>query len=483
MKDHEGVFEATTMDRVARLPPPVLSAGTSLVGAVHAYRRFGPGFLRRLRTLQERASWTQDAIVEWQGRRLSTVLDAASRSSFYSRALAQAPGALSEGSAEADVRERLASLPTIDRDVVARSHGDMWTRRSERVIRHRTSGTTGTPVEFIVPARLRWSMNAAHIYHFYSWHQFSPLQRRATLGGRYMGRNLSDGIVAHNLFERQLLLSTHSLSPTSILRYLDTLRGFDPVAIQGHPSAVAMFVTLAREAGLDIPSVSRLFLTGETLEDADRALLSEAFGGRVVSQYGHGEAAVLGAECEYGDGIHIDPFYGIVELLPVGDANLFEIVATSLLNLSMPLIRYRTGDLTTGWAEGGCPCGREWPRLRHVVGRTDDTLVNSAGFQVPAVIVRTTISSQFEDIPQWRVVQYEDSGQVDVELYTRSGRYPRASELAGTIEGLLDVNSVTIVHLDWRDRGANDKWRNVVRQQGHIPASGRLSSGLEPRDD
>ena len=53
-------------------------------------------------------------------------------------------------------------------------------------------------------------------------------------------------------------------------------------------------------------------------------------------------------ECEQHEGMHLNWEYGLVELLPTDEKNVYRIIATNLHNFSMPLLRYDTGDLAVG---------------------------------------------------------------------------------------------------------------------------------------
>lgn len=96
----------------------------------------------------------------------------------------------------------------------------------------------------------------------------------------------------------------------------------------------------------------------------------------MTEMYGPG----TGLNCEYGDGIHYwgDLFY--IEILdpetlkPVPDGEVGEMVVTSLQKEAVPLIRYRTHDLSR-LIPGRCACGREIPRHGHIRGRSDDMVI------------------------------------------------------------------------------------------------------------
>ena len=83
---------------------------------------------------------------------------------------------------------------------------------------------------------------------------------------------------------------------------------------------------------------------------------------------------------------------------------------TDLLNLGMPLIRYRIGDMGV-WDEGPCPCGRGLPRLREISGRVTDFLVGHDGRLVSGVFLATYVVVRRPSLGQVQIRQ-EEAGKV-----------------------------------------------------------------------
>lgn len=87
----------------------------------------------------------------------------------------------------------------------------------------------------------------------------------------------------------------------------------------------------------------------------------------------------IGISCDYDQGMHYWDDYLYIEIIdpvtckPVPDGEMGEIVITTLVKEGAPLIRYRTHDLSR-IIPGTCPCGRPFPRLDVIAGRTDDMM-------------------------------------------------------------------------------------------------------------
>jgi phenylacetate-CoA ligase len=107
-------------------------------------------------------------------------------------------------------------------------------------------------------------------------------------------------------------------------------------------------------------------------------LLETAWGGELFSTYGLTEAGLAFHECPVHRGLHSHPDLVITEVVddagrPVSDGEIGELVITTLQVEAMPLIRYRTGDVTFR-VPGDCPCGRGGPRIGPILGRKQHRL-------------------------------------------------------------------------------------------------------------
>lgn len=395
-----------------RAPDWLLGLGVRHAGRVLARLRFRPPFDAELARARGDSSRDLEEIKTSQIRTLNDLVHAAYAHSPYYRQAFCAAGW--EPGTQLSLTE-FSLLPTLHKSDILTCHDEMLTGIDGPVVAHRTSGTTGERLQFMIPEVLRYQVNAAHIYAFYSWFGFSQGDRRVTLGGRYLGTR-PRGRVLMNPAEHQLVLSTHGLNAVAARRYASAIKTFKPKAIQGHPTAIARLVELMREEGADTHTVPLVFVTGESLEENVRDRIAEGLSAEVVSTYGSGENVVMAGECPAGGGFHVDESFGYVELVPT-ESGLYEIVATSLLNRAMPMIRYATGDLTSGWVDGTCPCGRGWRRLRDVIGRADEIVQAPSGRTVLPVEVRTAVSAYAPQAPPYTLVWDRTSGAYELVVY------------------------------------------------------------------
>ncbi len=128
---------------------------------------------------------------------------------------------------------------------------------------------------------------------------------------------------------------------------------------------------------------------GEIRSEAARQALGEPFGGiQIREQYGTAEVGIIANECEFGGGMHLSDDHVVEVIEPatgvqVDEGASGELVVSDIWRQAMPIIRYRTGDLTEGLNLDPCPCGRTTPRMKRIIGRVSDIPRIKGMFVVP----------------------------------------------------------------------------------------------------
>ncbi len=155
------------------------------------------------------------------------------------------------------------------------------------------------------------------------------------------------------------------------------------------PSFAMLLAEQARAAGVDGLAVRYLLLGAEPWSEALRTKLEAAWreltGHPVIARDIYGLSEVIGPgvamECaESPGGLHVFDDHFLPEVLdpatdrPLPEGERGELVLTTLTKEALPVIRYRTGDITA-LQRGTCTCGRTHPRIERIEGRTDDMLI------------------------------------------------------------------------------------------------------------
>jgi phenylacetate-CoA ligase len=250
-----------------------------------------------------------------------------------------------------------------------------------------TSGTSGTPLS------LWWSRDTVRNWYALfearcrRWHGVSRHDRWAILGGQLVVpvAQRRPPFWVWNKGLNQLYLSSYHLSPELIPYYLEALLQYNVKYLWGYTSSLYALAQVARTQGFDL-SLKVALTNAEPVYDYQRQAIAAAFRCPVRETYGMAEIVAAASECPEGR-LHLWPEVGIIEILenglPASPGVPGDIVCTGLLNLDMPLIRYRVGDRGSKvLMESPCSCGRRLPVLAQVEGRVDDMLYTADGRQV-----------------------------------------------------------------------------------------------------
>jgi phenylacetate-CoA ligase len=172
--------------------------------------------------------------------------------------------------------------------------------------------------------------------------------------------------------------------------------------------------------------LARICIGAEPHSEEQRRRIEQLLGVKAYTCFGMSEMNGPGVafECEEQNGLHIWEDYVIVEIIdpdtlkPVPDGETGELVLTTINREAMPLIRYRTRDLTA-ILPGNCPCGRTHRRLARFKGRSDDMLILKGVNIFPIQI--ETILMQFPELGSNYLITVEtidnnDEMLIEVEL-------------------------------------------------------------------
>jgi phenylacetate-CoA ligase len=274
--------------------------------------------------LEERRAWT--------GRQLAEVLWAARLTAYGKRV---------RGARE------LASWPLLEKSAV-RTEPGAFGSGGLLASRASTGGTSGAPLPLVRSLR-SVVFEQACLDRMMASMGVAPAQARIAV---LRGDNIKDPsdfsppYWKHVAGGRRMVMSSNHLNTATAPRYAEALEAFKPDLLWAYPTALeSLCVHLAR-AHRKL-AVGRVLTSSEVLHPQVWRLATKTLGCRLVDYYGQAERVAFAYATEPG-AYRFLPGYAHVELLPAGEDGkevLYEIVGTSLWNRSMPLVRYRTGDL------------------------------------------------------------------------------------------------------------------------------------------
>ena len=215
------------------------------------------------------------------------------------------------------------------------------------------------------------------------------------------GYGLFTGGLGFHYGAERLGLTTVPVSGGATERQVTLIKDFGARILGATPSYALNIAEVAAGMGVDVRTLSLRYgcFGAEPWSEAMRGDLEAKFGIKAQDTYGLSEIIGPGVACECHqaqDGLHIWEDHFLCEVidpdttrvLPMGETG--ELVLTTLTKEALPMLRYRTRDMTR-LVEEPCACGRTHRRMTRVMGRSDDLLiirgVNIYPSQVEAVLV------------------------------------------------------------------------------------------------
>ncbi len=366
------------------LPGPARSAAATLWGWHLDRWRFGPEFEDLVVAALERDGWSAARWSAFQEERLVLALErAATRVPFY-RQHWQARRRRGDRAPWSD----LANWPLLGKEDVRQNPrallADDCTPR--QLYPERTSGTTGTPLQVWWGKRAVRAWFALLEARTRRWNGVARGMPWALLGGQLVtpGTASQPPFWVWNAAMQQLYLSVYHLAPANLPSYLAALERYEVRYLLGFPSAMSTLAAGALTRPTPGPTLQVAISQGEPFLPDQRRVLNQAFGAAPRETFGMAELVCAASECAQGT-LHWWPEVGWTEVLtaegqPAPAGTPGRLIATSLLNLDMPLIRYDTGNsVTPNVAATPCACGRGLPAAGTILGRHDDVLITPDG--------------------------------------------------------------------------------------------------------
>ncbi len=290
---------------------------------------------------------------------------------------------------------------------------------SEVVRLHASSGTTGKPIV------VAYTEEDLRVWASVMVRSFAAcgLDRGDVIQNAYGYGLFTGGLGAHYGAEA-LGATVIPISGGNTDRQIMVMKDFGVTAICCTPSYFLRIIERAAELGIemrDLPLKAGVF-GAEPWTEEMRKRVQEVSGIRAYDIYGLSEIVGpgVGNECREQHGLHIfeDHFYPeIVDpetLEPLPDGSEGELVLTTLSKKAMPMIRYRTRDITSIFAEP-CPCGRTIRRIRRISRRSDDMFIIRGVNVFPSQIEEALLMVEGTE-PHYQIVLTNDGTMDDIEV-------------------------------------------------------------------
>lgn len=312
----------------------------------------------------------------------------------------------------------------------------------EQVVRlHSSSGTTGTPTVILHTQKDldEWANAVARCLYMVGLRPGDIFQNSS-------GYGMFTGGLGFQYGAERLGMLTVPAAAGNTKRQIKFITDFGTTALHAIPSYAGRLYEVMEEMGIDPKRDTKLhtlIIGAEPHSEEQRRRIEDMLGVKAYNSFGMSEMCGPGVafECKEQNGLHIWEDYYIVEIVdpqtlePVPEGEVGELVLTTINREAMPLLRYRTRDLTR-ILPGDCPCGRHHIRLDRMKGRSDDMMILKGVNIFPIQI--ETILMQFAELGNDYLItltneEANDLMTVEVELKEFCDDYPRLQALTKEI--------------------------------------------------
>lgn len=291
--------------------------------------------------------------------------------------------------------------------------------RKRVVEMHMSSGSTGTPV--VMPYTradiLQWGDCMARCYRMAGAQAGDVVQITPSFGLFNGGFGFYHGAQQAGLF---VIPTGAGNTP----RQIKLMKDFGTRVLTGVVSYGVRIMEVLAEQKDALPDLKIGMFGAEIFSESMKKKLAAGLGIEVFDIYGMtetGGVGTLGLDCCAHDGIHVWEDHYIVEVIDrntgrtVPDGQVGELVVTALTREALPVIRFKTGDLTRIVSRDRCACGRTHVRIAPITGRVDDMLIVKGVNFFPKQVEQALMA-----IPgagsNYQIILEETDGVMDVRI-------------------------------------------------------------------
>lgn len=390
-----------------------------MLGILKATNSPIPGELNFIRSIERQS---REDIFGFQNQRLTALLQHAWKHTDYYREVLSDCRVVRDGKVDLD---RFEEIPFLTKDIL-RDEADRL--RAKVVPKGRSpypnssgGSTTGQPASFWQDSYY-WDMNIANkLYHFEVLGKELGDSEMKVWGSE---RDLTTGTIGFtaklkNYIYNRKFEQCFLLPEKQILSIINDINRFKPKIIWTYRDGMDVIASYILRNGLTPYSPVAIYAGGATLYPHIVERIEKAFQAPVINFYGSRELGDVACQCEEKGGLHIASMFNKVEVIDKQGNSVLdqegELTVTTLMNYTMPLIRYRVGDVGNLTSEQ-CPCGRGWPMLGHVSGRVVDVLINSKGEHIDPIYMLMVGAAAFRDLVQRYQIVQEDLSKIIVRI-------------------------------------------------------------------
>ncbi len=289
-------------------------------------------------------------------------------------------------------------IPILTKEIIRKERDKLLSNdiKNIRYAPNTSGGSTGEPVKFIQDKEaasedlaIVWIQNSFVFdypcKHLKLWGSERDIFKKWDVIGR-----------TKDWLQSIKILNSFSMGEEDMNKYIKEINKYKPELIEAYVQSIYELAKFIKKNKMEVFSPKGIITSAGTLYPEMRELIEEVFKTKVFNRYGSREAPTLACSCKKNNELHENIFTRYIEILdknlkPCKPGQVGDVYVTTLNNYSMPLIRYKIGDMAVPSKLKKCPCGRGMPLIEKVVGRTVNLFKTKKGELIDGLYFNTTI--------------------------------------------------------------------------------------------
>jgi phenylacetate-CoA ligase len=411
---------------------------------------------KKLDFLLESQYWSLEECLDYQWKKLKKLIEHAYVYVPFYKTLFDSLNILP---ADIQSHKDFSLIPALSKRVIQDNFDELVAKNTNinSLVLNSTGGSTGTPLNFYHDAEYSLWSDAARWRAWRYFQGFTEHDLEGVLWGAFrdIGTGLGYKNTLRSIFrEGLLLLNTFDLDEKSLKSFIFLFNLLKPNILRGYASSLYYVAEYVDSKKIYFYNPKVIVSTTEVLHERMRKKIESVFSAKIYDSYGCREVSQIATECEFHNGFHIVCENQYVEL----DGT--EIVVTNLNNFSMPLIRYKVGDLASGITYEPCPCGRFSPRIISLIGRDNDNIEFPSGKIVNGEFFEFLFFG-ISNVIQYQVVYYKSLQKLQIKLHLRNLSDDPSHAIREMLFNKFSFNNIEFIYTENFDKTQTGKLRFV----------------------
>ena len=292
---------------------------------------------------------------------------------------------------EDTIFEDIKNIPFLTKKELREEYDNLYiiNPKLKRIYPNTSGGSTGEPTKFMQDNYYgNWSAATKILYNEWAGRKIGePLIKLWGSERDILGQTENASHRLANWVRNLKLLNSFRMTQEEMEKYVVEINLYKPKMILAYVQSIYELAKFIQKNNLKVYLPNSIMASAGILYHEYKKLIEEVFNCPVFNRYGTREVGDMACDCGKYEGLHLNIFTHYIEIIDKSGktckpGEMGEVVVTTLRNCTMPLIRFKIGDMAI-LSNKQCSCGRGLPMIENLIGRVMDVFRTKEGGIVP----------------------------------------------------------------------------------------------------